>query len=331
MAAKTALTPGTAKALKHRKWGSGEIKRHLAFLTMLLPGCVFLFCFSYMPMPAIILAFKRYQLAKPPKDYWIQNKFIYSLFVKNEWVGFSNFKFIFNTPDAWMVIRNTLGYNLVFMALGLVLSVGLAIAVNELRNRFMAKLYHTILFMPYFISWIIVAYVVYAFVSAKGVFNQWLTAFGQPTIAFYSEPKYWPFIFVFCNIWKYTGNNSIIYLATLTGFDQQLYEAAAIDGASRFQRIWHINLTGILPTITIMLILQVGNLMTVGFEKAFLMQNPLNLETSEIISTFVYKMGLNYRQYSYSTAIGLFNSVINMILLVSVNTIAGRLSETSLW
>ncbi len=207
MAAKTALTPGTAKALKHRKWGSGEIKRHLAFLTMLLPGCVFLFCFSYMPMPAIILAFKRYQLAKPPKDYWIQNKFIYSLFVKNEWVGFSNFKFIFNTPDAWMVIRNTLGYNLVFMALGLVLSVGLAIAVNELRNRFMAKLYHTILFMPYFISWIIVAYVVYAFVSAKGVFNQWLTAFGQPTIAFYSEPKYWPFIFVFCNIWKYTGNN----------------------------------------------------------------------------------------------------------------------------
>ena len=100
MAAKTALTPGTAKALKHRKWGSGEIKRHLAFLTMLLPGCVFLFCFSYMPMPAIILAFKRYQLAKPPKDYWIQNKFIYSLFVKNEWVAFSNFKFIFNTPDA---------------------------------------------------------------------------------------------------------------------------------------------------------------------------------------------------------------------------------------
>ena len=134
MAAKTALTPGTAKALKHRKWGSGEIKRHLAFLTMLLPGCVFLFCFSYMPMPAIILAFKRYQLAKPPKDYWIQNKFIYSLFVKNEWVGFSNFKFIFNTPDAWMVIRNTLGYNLVFMALGLVLSVGFAFAVNELKK-----------------------------------------------------------------------------------------------------------------------------------------------------------------------------------------------------
>ena len=120
-------------------------------------------------------------------------------------------------------------------------------------------------------------------------------------------------------------------MCLLSGIDTGLHEAAMIDGASRLQRIWHINLTGILPTITIMLILQVGNLMTVGFEKAFLMQNPLNLETSEIISTFVYKMGLNYRQYSYSTAIGLFNSVINMILLVSVNTIAGRLSETSLW
>lgn len=110
MAAKSALTPGTAKTLKHNKWGSGEIKRHLAFLTMLLPGLVFLFCFSYMPMPALVLAFKRYQLATPPADYWIQNRFIYSLFIDNEWVGFSNFEYIFNTPDAAMVLRNTLGY-----------------------------------------------------------------------------------------------------------------------------------------------------------------------------------------------------------------------------
>lgn len=169
-----------------------------------------------MPMPALVLAFKRYQLATPPADYWIQNRFIYSLFIDNEWVGFSNFEYIFNTPDAAMVLRNTLGYNIVFMVLGLILSVALAIMVNELRNRILAKVYHTILFMPYFISWIIVAYVVYAFVSANGVFNQWLKALGQNTINFYSSPQYWPFIFVFCNIWKYTGNNSIIYLATLT-------------------------------------------------------------------------------------------------------------------
>ena len=261
MAAKSALTPGTAKTLKHNKWGSGEIKRHLAFLTMLLPGLVFLFCFSYMPMPALVLAFKRYQLATPPADYWIQNRFIYSLFIDNEWVGFSNFEYIFNTPDAAMVLRNTLGYNIVFMVLGLILSVALAIMVNELRNRILAKVYHTILFMPYFISWIIVAYVVYAFVSANGVFNQWLKALGQNTINFYSSAQYWPFIFVFCNIWKYTGNNSIIYLATLTGFDQELYEAAAIDGANRIQQIVHITVPGILPTIMILFILAMAGIL----------------------------------------------------------------------
>ena len=184
MAAKTALSSGTTKALKHGKWGSGEVKRHIAFLTMLLPGLAFLLCFSYLPMPAIILAFKRYSLAKPPKDYWIQNKFIYSLFIDNPWVGLNNFKFIFQSPDAWTVVRNTVGYNLVFMALGLVMSVGLAIIINELNNRIAAKVYHTILFLPYFISWIVVAYLVYAFVSAKGVFNQIFTSLGLPTINF---------------------------------------------------------------------------------------------------------------------------------------------------
>lgn len=328
MAAKTALTPGTAKALKHRKWGSGEIKRHLAFLTMLLPGCVFLFCFSYMPMPAIILAFKRYQLAKPPKDYWIQNKFIYSLFVKNEWVGFSNFKFIFNTPDAWMVIRNTIGYNLVFMALGLVLSVGLAIAVNELRNRFMAKLYHTILFMPYFISWIIVAYVVYAFVSAKGVFNQWLTAFGQPTIAFYSEPKYWPFIFVFCNIWKYTGNNSIIYLATLTGFDQQLYEASAIDGAGKWKQITKITLPLLLPTIVLLQILAVGRIFNGDFDMFYSVPNgsgPLK-SVSTTLDVYVYNTMKTGAQLGLAAAAGFFQSVVGFTLVLTTNLIVRKVS-----
>ena len=267
MAAKTALSSGTTKALKHGKWGSGEVKRHIAFLTMLIPGLAFMPCFNYLPMPAIILAFKRYSLAKPPKDYWIQNKFIYSLFINNPWVGLNNFKFIFQSPDAWTVIRNTVGYNLVFMALGLVMSVGLAIIINELNNRIAAKVYHTILFLPYFISWIVVAYLVYAFVSAKGVFNQIFTALGMPTINFYSEPKYWPFIFVFCNMWKYTGNNSIIYLATLANVDPGLYEAAKIDGASVFQRIKHIDLPELLPMAILNLIMAAGGLMNVGFEK----------------------------------------------------------------
>ena len=328
MAAKSALTPGAAKTLKHNKWGSGEIKRHLAFLTMLLPGLVFLFCFSYMPMPALVLAFKRYQLATPPADYWIQNRFIYSLFIDNEWVGFSNFEYIFNTPDAAMVLRNTLGYNIVFMVLGLILSVALAIMVNELRNRILAKVYHTILFMPYFISWIIVAYVVYAFVSANGVFNQWLKALGQNTINFYSSAQYWPFIFVFCNIWKYTGNNSIIYLATLTGFDQELYEAAAIDGANKWKQITNITIPLLTPTIVLLQILAVGRIFNGDFDMFYSLPNgsgPLK-NVSTTLDVYVYNTMKSGAQLGLASAAAFFQSIVGFVLVLTTNLIVRKVS-----
>ena len=328
MAAKTALSSGTTKAIKHNKWGSGEVKRHIAFITMLLPGLCFLACFNYLPMPAIILAFKRYSLAKPPKDFWIQNKFIYSLFIDNEWVGFSNFKFMFNTPDAWTVVRNTVGYNLIFMSLGLVLAVGLAIIVNELNNRFAAKLYHTILFLPYFISWIVVAYLVYAFVSAKGVFNQILVAMGQPTINFYSEAKFWPFIFIFCNIWKYTGNNSIIYLATLSGFDQELYEAAAIDGANKWQQIRHITLPQLVPTIVLLQILAVGRIFNGDFDMFYSLPNgsgPLK-NVSTTLDVYVYNTMKTGAQLGLAAAAGFFQSAVGFTLVLTTNQIVRRVS-----
>ena len=328
MAAKTALSSGTTKALKHGKWGSGEVKRHIAFLTMLLPGLAFLLCFNYLPMPAIILAFKRYSLAKPPKDYWIQNKFIYSLFIDNPWVGLNNFKFIFQSPDAWTVVRNTVGYNIVFMALGLVLSVGLAIIINELNNRIAAKVYHTILFLPYFISWIVVAYLVYAFVSAKGVFNQIFTSLGLPTINFYSEPKYWPFIFVFCNMWKYTGNNSIIYLATLSGFDQELYEAAAIDGAGNWQQIRHITLPQLVPTIVLLQILAVGRIFNGDFDMFYSLPNgsgPLK-NVSTTLDVYVYNTMKTGAQLGLASAAAFFQSVVGFVLVLTTNLIVRRVS-----
>ena len=328
MAAKTALSSGTTKALKHGKWGSGEVKRHIAFLTMLLPGLAFLLCFSYLPMPAIILAFKRYSLAKPPKDYWIQNKFIYSLFIDNPWVGLNNFKFIFQSPDAWTVVRNTVGYNLVFMALGLVLSVGLAIIINELNNRIAAKVYHTILFLPYFISWIVVAYLVYAFVSAKGVFNQIFTSLGLPTINFYSEPKYWPFIFVFCNMWKYTGNNSIIYLATLSGFDQELYEAAAIDGAGKWQQIRHITLPQLVPTIVLLQILAVGRIFNGDFDMFYSLPNgsgPLK-NVSTTLDVYVYNTMKTGAQLGLAAAAAFFQSIVGFTLVLTTNLIVRKVS-----
>lgn len=329
MAAKTAtLSSGTKKALKRDKWGSGEIKRHIAFLTMLLPGLAFLFCFNYLPMPAIILAFKRYSLAKPPKDFWIQNKFIYSLFIDNPWVGFNNFKFIFESPDAWTVVRNTVGYNLVFMALGLVMAVGLAIIINELNNRLAAKIYHTILFLPYFISWIVVAYLVYAFVSAKGVFNQIFVALGMPTINFYSEPKYWPFIFVFFNVWKYTGNNSIIYLATLSGFDQELYEAAAIDGANKWQQIRHITIPQLIPTIVLLQILAVGRIFNGDFDMFYSLPNgsgPLK-GVSTTLDVYVYNTMKTGAQLGLAAAAGFFQSIVGFTLVLTTNLIVRKVS-----
>lgn len=328
MAAKTALSSGTTKALKHDKWGSGEVKRHIAFLTMLLPGLAFLLCFSYLPMPAIILAFKRYSLAKPPKDFWIQNKFIYSLFIDNPWVGLNNFKFIFQSPDAWTVVRNTVGYNLVFMSLGLVMSVSLAIIINELNNRIAAKVYHTILFLPYFISWIVVAYLVYAFVSAKGVFNQIFTSLGMPTVNFYSEPKYWPFIFVFCNMWKYTGNNSIIYLATLSGFDQELYEAAAIDGAGKWQQIRHITLPQLVPTIVLLQILAVGRIFNGDFDMFYSLPNgsgPLK-NVSTTLDVYVYNTMKTGAQLGLASAAAFFQSLVGFVLVLTTNLIVRRVS-----
>lgn len=328
MAAKTALSSGTTKALKHDKWGSGEVKRHIAFLTMLLPGLAFLLCFSYLPMPAIILAFKRYSLAKPPKDFWIQNKFIYSLFIDNPWVALNNFKFIFQSPDAWTVVRNTVGYNLVFMSLGLVMSVSLAIIINELNNRIAAKVYHTILFLPYFISWIVVAYLVYAFVSAKGVFNQIFTSLGMPTVNFYSEPKYWPFIFVFCNMWKYTGNNSIIYLATLSGFDQELYEAAAIDGAGKWQQIRHITLPQLVPTIVLLQILAVGRIFNGDFDMFYSLPNgsgPIK-SVSTTLDVYVYNTMKTGAQLGLASAAAFFQSIVGFVLVLTTNLIVRRVS-----
>ena len=247
-------------------------------------------------------------------------------------MGLEHFRKFFSNPSCRALIKNTLVISLYSLVVGFPLPIIFALTLNEVAPGRYKKLVQTVSYAPHFISTVVMVSMLTMFLNAdNGIFNKIVETLGGPRVDYMSKANLFPTVYVLSGVWQSLGWSSVIYLSALSGIDTGLHEAAMIDGASRLQRIWHINLTGILPTITIMLILQVGNLMTVGFEKAFLMQNPLNLETSEIISTFVYKMGLNYRQYSYSTAIGLFNSVINMILLVSVNTIAGRLSETSLW
>ncbi|MCB0189304.1 MAG: sugar ABC transporter permease, partial [Caldilineaceae bacterium] len=241
---------------KKRRWGRDSIYTNLSYLFMVLPGAIWLLLFAYLPMPGVIMAFKDYKLARPPQDYWIQNKFIYSL-IQSPWVGLENFRYLTlptNIENTITYLRNTVFYNLLFMVVGLVLSVALAVMIFELSNRFLAKFYHSILFLPYFISWIVVAYVVYALGSSGGIINNLneSLSFGLEPIEVYKTKGLWPFIFLIANIWKYTGYGSIIYLATITGIPRELYEAAAVDGAGKWRQFTAITLPHLTPVIILL-------------------------------------------------------------------------------
>ena len=305
---------------KNAMAGSG--RRQIAYLLMVLPGVLFLLAFNYLPMPGAVLAFKFYDMQVPPADAFFQNTFLYSL-VHSRWVGLSNFTFLLN--DALMLIRNTVGYNLLFMLAGLVLQVGLAVIINEMRNRKTAKIYHTILFMPYFVSWIVVMYALYAMISAQGFFNKF---FGT-NVAFYSEKKYWPWFFLFFQVWKYTGQGSIIYLATLTGFDEQLYEAGAIDGASKWQQFRYITLPQLVPTIVILQILAIGRIFNGDFDMFYSLPNGSGTlrQVTATIDTYVYdtlKKGNLLNSFGYAGAAALFQAVVGFVLILTTNSIVRR-------
>lgn len=204
--------------------------------------------------------------------------------------------------------------------------------MNELRSERVKRVVQTITYAPHFISMVVMCSMIILFLSpSSGVLNRIIEILGGQSVYFMGKPEYFKTIYVLSGVWQNTGWSSIIYMAALSGIDPQLHEAATIDGASRLQRVWHINLPGILPTAVILLIMNCGSLMSIGFEKAFLLMNDLNRAAAEIISTFVYQRGLIDRNYSSAAAIGLFNSAINLVLLLGVNAIARRISDTSLW
>jgi putative aldouronate transport system permease protein len=294
---------------------------------MVLPGLIFLIAFSYMPMPAIVLAFKNYKMAMPPEDAWIRNPFIYSLIYNSPWVGFNNFKFIIGSPELAIFLRNTLGYNLTFMFVGLCFAVGIAVGINELRQRFMAKLYHTILFLPYFLSWVIVTYVLYAFISSNGVINHILESFGREKVQIYSKISAWPFIFVLANVWRYAGNSSIIYLATITGFDQQLYEAAAMDGAGKWKQFRFITFPLLVPTIILLQILAVGRILNGDFDMFYSLPNGSGMikDASLTIDIYVFEALRSGQPIGLPAAAALFQSGIGFLLVLTTNAIVRRI------
>ncbi len=295
---------------------------------MVLPGTIWLFLFAYLPMPGIVMAFKTYRLVRPPEDAFIQNKFIYSL-IKSPWVGLDNFRYLTlptNINATLTYIRNTVLYNLLFMVVGLVLSVALAVMIFELTNRFLAKFYHSIFFLPFFISWIVVAYVVYALGSSQGIINSIITPMGLSPIEVYKERAFWPFIFLIANIWRYTGNGSIIYLATITGIDRELYEAAAIDGAGKWRQFTHITLPHLIPVIVLLQILAVGRIFGSDFDMFYTLPNGAALvrDVTQTLDVFVYSMLRSNLPLGYPAAAAFLQSIVGFILILITNSIVRK-------
>jgi putative aldouronate transport system permease protein len=285
---------------------------------LIVPPILYFFIFKYIPMLNAVIAFKDYSVVK---GIWA-----------SPWAGLKHFRLFFENPQFWVLMKNTLFLSLYQIALGFPVPILLALALNEIRNGIFKRTVQLLTYAPYFISTVVMVSMIMLLLSPRlGIVNIALHAMGLEQVNFLGVPGMFRTVYVLSDVWQGAGYSAVIYLAALAGVDPSLYEAAKVDGASRLQKIIHIDLPGIMPAAVIILILSVGNIMAVGFEKIYLLQNPLNLETSEIIATYVYKIGLLNANFSFATAVGLFNSFINLILLLLVNTIARKVSNTSLW
>ncbi|SFS51233.1 ABC transporter permease subunit [Paenibacillus sp. 453mf] len=292
--------------------------RNWELYLLFLPVLAYFIIFHYIPMYGVQIAFKDF----------IANKGI----MGSPWVGFEHFERFFDSFYFWRIIKNTLGIGIYELIVGFPIPIILALMIHELRTGKFRKFVQTVTYMPHFLSTIVMVGMIMMFLSpASGLINVVISLFGGEPISFMTEPGWFKSIYVWSGVWQTMGWSSIIYIAALAGIDPQLHEAARVDGASRLRRIWHINLPGIAPTIIVLLILNMGSILGVGFEKVFLMQNDLNMESSDVISTNVYRSGILGAQYSFSAAVGLFNSVVNFIMLLTVNRIARKVSSSSLW
>lgn len=294
------------------------IVRDRYLLLLILPTFLYFAIFCYIPIAGNFIAFTDYRPGMSMFD--------------SEWVGFRWFQEFFNAPEFGRSIRNTLLISIYSLIFSFPAPVIFALMLNEVRNKYFKGTIQTLSYMPYFVSLVIVVGIMKNLLSVEdGIVNRALVFFGMQPINFMAEPEWFRFLYVASGIWQGTGWGSIVYLGALSAIDYQLYEAAYIDGASRFQRLWHITLPGISGTVIMMLIINVGNIMSVGYEKVILMYMPLTYETADVIQSYVYRRGLVDMQYSFATAVGLFNSVVNLILIMVVNAISRKVTEVGLW
>jgi putative aldouronate transport system permease protein len=299
------------------KAASRDLSQNKYKYLMVLPVILFFILFAYKPMYGLVIAFQNY---RPTLG-----------FVRSPWVGLRHFKAFFNDVYFFRLFRNTISISLLSIVFGFPAPIILALLLNELKNVVFKRTVQTITYMPYFISMVVVCSLIRIYSSTNGVFSQIAMFFGGDAKNYLTVPKYFWTIYVVSGIWQGIGWNSIIYLAALTGIDQEQYEAATIDGAGRFRRMRHITLPNLLPTIMVLFILRMGSILNVGFEKIILLYNQSIYETADVISSYVYRRGILEAAYSYATAVGLFNSLVNILFLVSANKLSKKFTESGLF
>lgn len=293
------------------------------WLLMVLPGAIWLLLFAYLPMFGNVIAFKKFRI--DPDGF-------FASIINSEWIGWDNFKYLFSTDNAYVITRNTIGYNLIFIILGVVTAVTTAIVLSELANKKLAKFYQTGMLFPHFLSWVIVSYFVFTFLSPdRGLLNNILGWFGVDAISWYSEPQYWPYILVVMSMWKGIGYGSIVYLASIAGIDRTYYEAAMIDGATKWQQVKHVTLPMLKPLIIILLIMDVGKIFNSDFGLFFQVPRDAGAlyDVTNTIDTFVYRGLMSLGDIGMSTAAGLYQSAVGFVLVMITNYIVRKLDEES--
>lgn len=293
-------------------------KQHIWLYVLVLPGLLYFILFKYVPMGGLVIAFKEYS---PFQGIW-----------GSKWVGFDQFQKFFSTPDFWRLLRNTLGISLLQLVLYFPAPIVLSLFLNEVRHNGYKRTIQTLVYVPHFVSWVIVASLTYQlFNVTDGIMNQLLVSAGIGSVDVLSKSSTFWGLIVGQDIWRETGYGTIIFLAALAGVDQEMYEAARVDGAGRWRLMWHITLPAIRGTIIMMLILRVGGLLNTGYEQIFLMRNDLNIEMADVFDTYIYTRGIKQGQYSFSAAAGMFKSVVGMILVLGSNKVAKLFGESGIY
>lgn len=305
---------------KQRTWGEMvaiDWRRNYSAYLLMIPVLVFYILWCYTPMYGIILAFKRHS----PKLG----------ILGSPWVGLDNFVEFFKSPYALRVVRNTIVISLYGLLFQFPLPILLALLLNEVRGKFFKRTVQTVTYMPHFVSVIVVCGILVDFCATDGLFGVVQSMLGMTPVNFLGDARYFRTVYILSEIWQHIGWDSIIFLSALSAVSAELYEAAVIDGAGRLKQTWHVTLPGIMPTISILLILRIGQMLNVGFEKIILLYGPMTYETGDVISSYVYRKGLVEMNFGFATAVGLFNSVINYVLVITANRVSAKLTETSLW